>query len=208
MPNPVPLEQWYYDALRSGMEMGSAMTGNEWPDELPPDVEQSLRRQAKEKARRTETQVLKDPEVQARVTATVDEWLAQEGTLSFADLARALAPEFGFDRAMRIARTEASKTLNYGAAASAKANGFEMVDWLAALDACEECKSKEDDNPYTMDEYMAMIDDEHPNGRCTFTIHLEDEEEESAELETAYNDAASEDDDAVFPMAASGPDEE
>lgn len=73
-------------------------------------------------------------------------------------------------RAITIARTETSRASNEGARLSFVAAGIEQFDVLPATDACINCISVADQNPYDVKEQFALLP-VHPSCRCTIVPH-------------------------------------
>lgn len=155
-------EQIYYDAFLSGQRRGAELAGTELPDPLPPDVEQSLRKQARRQAAQLEEMVIDSPESRSRVAEMVNEWMAADGPVSLTDLARALEPEFGLTRALTIARTETAQAYEAANAAQIQAAGFPAIEWSAALDACPLCLEL-DGKIMSPEDYQTYRADAHPN---------------------------------------------
>lgn len=175
MPADLLLEQLYYDAMREGMDFADKMSGELPLDELPEDVEQSLRRTARLQAQQLQDMAINSPEARTKVAQLVNEWMAMEGaTRSVGDLQELLFPEFGAMRALRIARTETATMMNSSIAAKLGSNGWEKVRWMAALDACDECLE--------LDGQIMDVGDfmdnpvQHPNCRCYPEAYEGDEE--------------------------------
>ena len=114
----------------------------------------------------------------------IDDWLATadaEGVVNLGDLTSALEGMYGVSRALMIARTEVGLTYNGAHAAALRSNGWKMVDWLAAPDACEECQALADQSPMSIEEYEANMGP-HPNCSCD-VAPSEAEGEETGDLE-------------------------
>lgn len=164
MADPI-YEALYYDAYLAGQRHAAELTGTEIPDPLPPDVEQSLRRQARRQAAQLDSMVVDSPESRMRVAELVNEWMSAEGPVSLTDLADALKPEFGLARSLMIARTETGQAFDAANDAQIEAAGFPGVTWSAAIDACPLCLEL-DGRYMTHEEYRDIRADAHPNCSC------------------------------------------
>lgn len=175
-------EQMYYDAARQGIDRGYQMSGVAPPDDLPEDVDESLKAFARRQARQLQRIAVDDPDQRAAVAELLDEWLASGEDLSLTDLRDGLRVHFGSMRALRIARTESAWAMNTGAASAARSAGFEHVTWNAALDACPGCTELHG-KLMTMDEYLenSVL---HPNCRCSF-LAADSPDKEDANLDEA-----------------------
>ena len=114
-----------------------------------------------------EHSILDAPWLRSPVTAIIDEWMSSDSdTLDLTDLRDSLEPLFGASRALMIARTETAGAFNGGLAAGLKAHGWNLVNWIAADDACPECLDLAANSPMTIGEYESNSVP-HPNCSCT-----------------------------------------
>jgi hypothetical protein len=175
MPADLLLEQYYYDAIREGMDFADEMSGEVPMAELPEDVEQSLRRTARLQAKQLQDMTISSPEARSKVAELVNEWMAMAGdTRKVSDLQELLFPEFGAMRALRIARTETANLMNSSIAAKLGSNGWDKIRWMAALDACDECLELDGEIMDISDFMDNPV--QHPNCRCYPEAYEGDEE--------------------------------
>jgi len=188
------IEMAYYSAYRAGLDYGNSLVGLPPGEELPEDVEQSLRVRARKQAAQLDRMVTDSPEQKQRVAELVDEWMRGEEPLSLNDLRSELATEFSEARALMIARTEVGFAFNVSSAAAMRSAGFEKVRWIAVMDSatCEACQEL-NDTVMTMDEYMdnALI---HPGCSCS-AVPADEDESADADLDAAAESIDQEPDD-------------
>ena len=140
-------------------------------DDLPPDVraemEKILKKAAVRLANQLDKSILYSPELREDVNARVEAWLEAPGTLTLNDLRENLAVDFGQMRALRIARTESAWIMNTTRSAVFKAQGYDLVQWVAAdgPTTCETCGTL--DGKVMRAEVYAEKAVPHPNCGCT-----------------------------------------
>ncbi|MDB1104623.1 hypothetical protein [Lentilactobacillus parabuchneri] len=73
----------------------------------------------------------------------------------------------------RIVRSESAIAKYKINMATYKQQGYAMVDWITEPGACDKCQSIADDGPYDIDNAPEVVNDSHPNCRCSVIPYVD-----------------------------------
>lgn len=73
----------------------------------------------------------------------------------------------------RIVRSESAIAKYKINMATYKQQGYSMVDWITEPGACDKCQSIADDGPYDIDNAPEVVNDSHPNCRCSVIPYVD-----------------------------------